>query len=194
MKKESFREIIILAIMMICLSAVNAMAVDLQLTKFSAGGGSDLFNPVFPDVQLPDFNLSANSSTPGLDYSAGETSVWSDYEKLHKYFGIATIALAGVAAVSSSNKSLHYGSAYAATGTALLTCWTGHVEYPERFDIEEGLFARDNLHILLGAIGTVAIATAVATADSGKESSHEGLGVAGGSLMVASVVVIKMDF
>lgn len=192
MVSNSFLKIIVLAIVLISLSTVNIMAFDLPLPNKLNVADSVLFNPVFPDVQMPDF--SSNTSAPGVDYSLNQSSSGADYGKLHRYFGFATIALAGVAAVTSSNKSVHYGAAYAATSAALLTCWTGYEEYSDRFDLDEGLLSQDNLHILLGVIGTVAIVTSVATADSGDESSHAGMGVAGGSMMLISVALFQVDF
>ena len=114
-----------------------------------------------------------------------------DFGSLHKYLGYSTLLLAGIAAVSSSNRSVHYGSAYAATGTALATCWTGYIEYSDRFDLDEGVLSEDNLHIILGALGTIGFATAVAIADSGEESSHSGIGGASATSMLISVIVIK---
>lgn len=194
MKKRTLNEIVVFSIIVLCLFSVNAVAFDLPSPKNLTVTDSTLFNPVFPDVQMPDFKFNSNASNPGVDYSLTQSSSGADYGKLHRYFGFATIALAGVAAVTSSNKSVHYGAAYATTGAALLTCWTGYEEYSERFDLEEGLLAQDNLHILLGVIGTVAIVTSVATADSGDDSSHAGIGVAGGSMMLISVALFQFDF
>lgn len=59
-----------------------------------------------------------------------------NFRKLHKYLGYSTIFLAGVAAFSSSNRSLHYGSASAVTGTALATCLTGYIEYRHLFNLD----------------------------------------------------------
>jgi hypothetical protein len=114
-----------------------------------------------------------------------------NFGRLHKYLGYSTLILAGIAAVSSSDRSVHYGSAYAATGTALATCLTGYSEYGDRFNLDDGLFSEDNLHIILGVIGTLGFATAVAIADSGKETSHSGFGRTSAASMVISVIVIK---
>jgi ammonia channel protein AmtB len=118
-------------------------------------------------------------------------SISLNYEKIHKYLGYSTILLVGMAAITSSNESLHYASAYTATGTALATCFTGYYEYRDRFDLDEGLFADDNLHIILGTLGTLGVATAIAIADSGEEKSHAGIGITGGTSMLISVIVIK---
>jgi len=95
-----------------------------------------------------------------------------------------------MAAVSGSYRSLHYGSAYAATGTALATCLTGYMEYGDRFDLEEGLLSEDNLHIILGVLGTIGLVTAVAIEGS-SQSSHSAVGGAGGASMLLSVITIK---
>jgi len=123
---------------------------------------------------------NANTSDAGFNYG-----------RLHKYLGYSTLVLAGIAAVSSSRRSVHYGFAYAATGTALASCLTGYSEYGDRFNLDDGLFSEDNLHIMLGVIGTLGFATAVAIADSGKETSHSGIGRTSAASMVISVIVIK---
>ncbi|RJP76105.1 MAG: hypothetical protein C4522_19265 [Desulfobacteraceae bacterium] len=114
-----------------------------------------------------------------------------DFGKVHKYLGYSTILLAGLAAVTSSSKSLHYGAAYSATGAALATCFTGYYEYRDRFDLDNGILAEDNVHILLGTLGALGVATAIAIADSGENNSHAGAGIIGGAAMMLSVIVIK---
>ena len=112
------------------------------------------------------------------------------FGRLHKYLGYGTVLLAGTAAVSGSYRSLHYGSAYAATGTALATCLTGYMEYGDRFNLEDGLFSQDNLHIVLGVLGTVGLVTAVAIEGS-NESSHSAVGATGGASMLLSIITIR---
>ncbi len=147
------------------------------------------------DSLFMDFNrykLISQTNTFASLTQTGETDYsGTDYGVLHRYLGYSTLLLAGIAAVTSSNKSAHYGAAYAATCAAVATCATGIAEYGERYDLEEGLLSSDNLHINLGIIGTVAFATAVTIADSGKESSHAGIGITGGTAMLLSVIVIK---
>ncbi len=133
------------------------------------------------------FTGDPNEPVPNLE--PGSAGV--NFGKVHKYLGFSTILLAGVAAVTSSTKSLHYGAAYATTGAALATCFTGYYEYRDRFDLGNGLLDEDNLHILLGTLGTLGVATAVAIADSGENKSHAGIGITGGASMMVSVIVIK---
>ena len=47
------------------------------------------------------------------------------------------------------------------------------------------------MHIIAGTIGAVALTTAVAIADDGEESSHSGLGVAGGVIMTLAIIDIE---
>ncbi len=133
--------------------------------------------------------LAGDQNVPVPNLETGSTGV--NFGKVHKYLGYSTILLAGVAAVTSSTKSLHYGAAYATTGTALATCFTGYYEYRDRFDLGNGFLDEDNLHILLGTLGTLGVATAVAIADSGENKSHAGIGITGGASMMASIIVIK---
>ena len=113
-----------------------------------------------------------------------------DYEKLHRYLGFTTVLLAGVAAISSSNKDLHYGTAYGCAGAALATVATGYVAYSDRFNLEDEFFTEDNTHILLGTIGAIGCIAAVALADSEGGGGHSGAGVFGGSAMALSVITI----
>ncbi|MDY6988252.1 MAG: hypothetical protein SWQ30_09365 [Thermodesulfobacteriota bacterium] len=127
------------------------------------------------------YSVQANISHSDGGFSFG---------RLHKYLGYGTVLLAGIAAVSSGSRSVHYGAAYAATGTALATCLTGYIEYSDRFNLEDGLLSGDNAHIMLGVLGTIGVATAVTIADS-SESSHKHPGGAGGVSILLSVVSIK---
>lgn len=115
----------------------------------------------------------------------------SDYREFHKYLGYSAVILAGLAAVTSSSKSVHYGAAYGSALAAAGTLTTGFMEYGDRYNHEDGLFARDNAHILLGTIGAVACIAAVVMADSGGGGGHAGAGIVGGSAMALSVVTIK---
>ena len=152
----------------------NKNNVDERINLYA----SNLFNR--KNVASNSVHTNTNAYDTGLDFGS-----------MHKYLGFSTLLLAGIAAVSSSNRSVHYGSAYAATGTALATCWTGYIEYSDRFDLDEGVLSEDNLHIILGVLGTIGFATAVAIADSGEGSSHSGIGGASAASMLISVIVIK---
>lgn len=127
----------------------------------------------------------------GIPLPGAEIPFGLDLRRLHKYSGYGTLLLAGMAAVSSSNRSMHYGCAYSAAGAALVTCLTGYLEYRNIFNMGRGLFADENIHIILGVVGTIGLAASVAMADSGEETSHSSIGGAGAASMLISVVVIR---
>lgn len=181
-----------------CLSVATAILVLMLPSKTTAQAGELFSAPLTSDSLRSDLTLNETDFSHLLagDVQAPPSGLKSpsagiDFGKVHKYLGYTTIALAGLAAITSSNEDLHYGAAYSATGAALATCVTGLYEYRDRFDLENGILDEDNLHILMGTLGTVAIATAVAVADSGEEKSHAGIGVTGGVSMLVSVIVIK---
>jgi hypothetical protein len=175
------------------------LAVLFLVFNFSTMAGADPLS----DLSAPDHLQSSliltkedishlfagdqNEPVPAL----APASIGINFGKVHKYLGYSTLLLAGVAAVTSSTKSLHYGAAYATTGTALATCFTGYYEYRDRFDLGNGFLDEDNLHILLGTLGTLGVATAVAIADSGENKSHAAVGITGGASMMVSIIVIK---
>jgi hypothetical protein len=114
-----------------------------------------------------------------------------DAEKLHKYLGWATVALAGLTAVSSSNKNTHYAAAYSTVAASVGTLTTGYMAHGDRFTFEDGIFTEDNNHIILGTLGALGCIAAVALADSSGGNSHDGIGIVGGVAMAISVITIK---
>lgn len=114
-----------------------------------------------------------------------------NYEKLHRYLGYTTLVLAGLTAVTSGNKDVHYGAAYGTVGAALGTLFSGYLAHGDRFNLKDGLFTEDNNHILLGTIGAIGCIAAVALADSGGGNSHDGIGIFGGTAMALSVITIR---
>ncbi len=112
-------------------------------------------------------------------------------EKWHKYIGYGTILMAGLTAVSSSSESFHEAAAYLTAGGAVSAVATGYLAHRSRLNLRYGIFTGDNLHIILGALGAAILTTAVITADGGDESSHSGMGIAGGTLMTLGVLSVK---
>jgi hypothetical protein len=112
-------------------------------------------------------------------------------ETTHKYLGYSTIILAGATAATNGDEELHETLAYVTAFSALSTVLTGYIEHSDRFDTSEGLFSKENIHIMSGVVGTALLVTAVAISDDGKESSHSSFGIAGGLLMTFAVVDIK---
>lgn len=162
-------------------SEISALSID----------HSQLFAASATDSQQ--YQLYAMASGSGkTQYSAAEMrESRAALEVWHKYLGYGTVVLAGVTAATNSDEDLHESIAYATTAAALSTVLTGFLTHSDRFDTYEGLLSKDNLHIMLGTLGAAMLTTAVAIADDGRESSHSGLGVAGGVLMTLGVIDIK---
>lgn len=133
----------------------------------------------------------ADESDLGHEYSTVPQGGEDGLEKWHKYLGYGTVVMAGITAISSSDEDLHESVAYATAAGALSTLLTGYLAHGDRFDLEEGFFSKDNLHITMGTIGAALLTTAVVLANNGSESSHSGLGVTGGVLMTFAVIDIK---
>lgn len=137
------------------------------------------------------FAMSDGSASQAKPTTSRRHSSWDDLATWHKYLGYGTVLMAGVTAASSSQESFHESAAYVTAAGAVSTLLTGYLAHGHRFDMSQGLFSRDNLHIVLGTLGAVALTTAVAIADDGEEGSHSGLGVTGGVLMTLGVIDIK---
>jgi hypothetical protein len=122
----------------------------------------------------------------------------------HKYFGFGTIALAAATAATkpgdAGDVDMHENLAYATAACALTTVLLGTAEHRERFDLSDGLFTEDNVHIMLGTIGAVALTAGVLAAAGSYESdgdsikeidSHAGLAIAGAAIMTIAIIDIE---
>lgn len=119
-------------------------------------------------------------------------------DSTHKYLGFGTVALAGATAVSNGDIDIHEPLAYATAAFAVSTVLTGFLAHHERFDLSEGLFSQDNLHIVAATVGAIALTAAVFMAadsydeeDDSVDKAHIGLGVTGGVLMTLAIVDIE---
>ncbi len=106
---------------------------------------------------------------------------------LHKYLGFGTLLLAGIAATTGSDSSIHHNSAVGAATLGVMTCATGYYEYGDMFEIDEG-FSNYNLHIALGTIGAIGFAAEAIIASS--DSGHGGLGIWSTAAMGAALIII----
>ena len=125
------------------------------------------------------FNIQAFSSEGGKSRL--------DMGFLHKYLGFGTLLLAGIAATTGSDSSIHHNSAVGAATLGVMTCATGYYEYGDMFEIDEG-FSKYNLHIALGTIGAIGFAAEAIIASS--DSSHGGLGIGATAAMGAALIII----
>jgi hypothetical protein len=141
--------------------------------------------------EAPRTNDLLASKTDTHSELAASTGDGLDAEKLHKYLGWATVALAGLTAVSGSHKEAHYAAAYSTVAASVGTLTTGYMAYGDRFTFEDGIFTEDNNHIILGTLGALGCIAAVALADSSDGNSHDNIGIAAGAAMAISVITIK---
>jgi len=143
------------------------------------------------------------STTPNIPDSAFDKPMITD-NNIHMYLGLASLAFGGITAVSAPDgfdpnllTSVHYKAAKlswqlgaAAIGTGLWTHW-------DDFHLEDGLFDRDNLHIILGTLGVVGYYLAVKSATDEYNASvngypstdHSSAGVLGGGAMITAIAL-----
>lgn len=109
--------------------------------------------------------------------------------KIHQYLGISTLALIALTAISPKEEDgPHEYAGTLAAATAAATVTSGLITHWEDFHLRDGLMEPDNLHMILGTVGAIAMAAAIAEAP---ESGHPTLGVAGG---LAMGVAVKMTW
>lgn len=172
---------------------IKRMALLATLGAFVSEG-------VFADsaLLLPELD-SAGSLALSLDESktsktsklASQQQVFEEplftADKTHQYLGIGALGLLALAIVSPKEEGGPHE--YFATGSAFLASaavTSGLIVHWEDFDLSEGFSDPDNLHVMLGALGTLAMIAAVSQAP---ESGHAGLGAAGGVLMISAVKI-----
>ncbi len=173
----------------------------------------DIYEPTYTDLDLSvallDSSMlladnrapSAPSSAPNIPDSAFKKPAVTA-NNAHMYLGLASLALGGLTAISAPDSadpdllnSVHYKAGKlawqlgaAAIGTGLWTHW-------DDFHIEDGLFDRDNLHVILGTLGVIGYYLAVKSAvdeynNIGYPSTdHSSAGVLGGAAMITAIAI-----
>lgn len=124
--------------------------------------------------------------------------------KLHQYFGISTVALAALTALTHPSEcegnncpprdvsGTHATLAKATVAMAAATIATGLYAHWHDISLEEGFTDPDNLHVLLAGTGAMLLAYAVSTsANSSEPVSHAGIAEAG---VLGMVVAIKLTW
>ena len=106
------------------------------------------------------------------------------YNKMHQYMGLSTLALVALTAVLPKDDDLHKYTATLTAASAAATAGGGLFVHWNDFDLSEGLTEPDNLHVLFGGLGVLAV---IAAAASAPDDAHIGLGVAGGLSIGAAV-------
>ena len=126
--------------------------------------------------------------------------------KFHKYLGIGSLLLAGLTAITApddeegstgqapSGKDVHQALAYGATALGVGAVATGFAYHFDDINMENGFTDPDNLHMLLGLLGTMGYAAAVAdrpTSPDYSSGSHSCYGIIGA---VSMAVAIKLEW
>jgi len=109
------------------------------------------------------------------------------WNKTHQYLGIGSLALASIAAMvqKEGSGSIHHELAVSATVLGVGAVTTGFVFHLNDIDLSKGLKDPDNVHMGLGALGTLGYLVAVSSAP---ESVHSTAGIIG---VVGMLVAIK---
>lgn len=136
----------------------------------------------------------------GVQSTKFEPALFSG-SNVHKYLGLGTLALVVATAaapkpgegtssaqIEEQNSSLHAKLGTAAAFMAAATVTSGLLTHWDDFHLEDGLTDPDNLHVLLGTVGAMAMLYAVSAAP---DTQHAGMGVAGG---VAMGLAIKLTW
>ncbi len=168
------------------------------------------------DLSLPNADLFATDYDPSYSYnptqwySATETPAlpleteqtfsfrkdneefeesWLTGSKAHKYMGLGALGLVALAAISPKEEGgMHEYFATSATVLAAGAATTGFIYHWDDFDFSDGFTDPDNLHMMLGLLGTLAMVAAISEAP---EAGHSGPGILGG---VAMGVAIKITW
>ena len=146
----------------------------------------DIDDPVsFQDDAIYFQHVTPLSNIQTSSFSEDNSAL--DMGFLHKYLGYATLLLAGVAAATGSDSSIHHYSAMGSATFGIMTLATGYHEYGDMFEMDEG-FSKYNLHIALGTLGALGFATEAIIAST--DSDHGGLGIGSAIVMGAALIVI----
>ncbi|MAR89592.1 MAG: hypothetical protein SV765_14735 [Pseudomonadota bacterium] len=159
-----------------------------------------------PQPEAPIYQV-AGRSTPPITLATGPTAAgrsgsndgmftkdneqyqphWLTGSKAHQYLGLGALALVALAAVSPKEEdSAHEYFAVSATALAAGAATTGFIYHWDDFHFEDGFTDPDNLHMMLGLLGTLAMVAAVSEAP---EAGHAGPGILGGVAMGTAIKI-----
>jgi len=135
------------------------------------------------------YAMEGNNSTTTNNASPEFHEPWFTASKSHEYLGITSLALAALTVVvpkpppDNYNHSLHKQLAVAATAFGGAAIGTGLTFHYEDLSFKHFFKNPDNLHALLGTLGTAAYLAAINMAPN---ENHAAAGIAGiGSMLLA---------
>lgn len=115
----------------------------------------------------------------------------------HKYMGLGTLILVAATAMTapeedegptvstqSRTQGTHQSLGRLTAAMAAATVTSGLLTHWDDFHLEDGIADPDNLHVLLGTLGAIAMLNAVSKAPG---NGHPGTGIAGGIAMGAAI-------
>jgi len=157
-----------------------------------------------------DVDFAANGSNAGISRIAVPNIPDSAFTKplitmnnIHEYLGLASLAFGALAGISAPDgydpdllNTVHFKAAKASWQLGAAAVGTGFYAHWDDFHLEDGLLDSDNLHVLLGFLGTLGYYTAVASAvaeyndpNAGNypSESHAAAGIFGGAAMAIAI-------
>jgi hypothetical protein len=149
-------------------------------------------NDTAKDDTAPDRTAMSPSNT------ASAEDDWFTPNKVHKYLGLGSLGLVGLALLApkpnNENKpsgekdegGIHHDLAVGATVLGAAAVATGFAFHYQDIDLSKGFKDPDNLHMILGTLAEVAFLVAVSMAP---DSGHAGPGILGAAAMVAAIKV-----
>ena len=174
-------------------------------------GQTQLFELDINNIELlaPSAPIAANSKKSSTYRSTVPNIPDSAFAKpgltennIHQYLGMASMALGALAGISAPDSadpdllnSVHFKAAKGAWQLGAAAVGTGLYSHWEDFHLADGLFDRDNLHVLLGIAGTLGYYLAVKGAvdeynDVGYPTdNHASKGIFGGGAMLTAIVI-----
>lgn len=115
----------------------------------------------------------------------------------HKYLGLGTLALVAATALmapeeeegatvstTSRTQGTHQSLGRLTAAMAAATVTSGLLAHWGDFHLEDGLTDPDNLHVMLGTLGALAMLNAMSKAPG---DGHPGMGIAGGAMMAVAI-------
>jgi microcystin-dependent protein len=189
-----------------CLAALSGMAYagdatqDFSIPSLTGAytNSSKSYMLALNDAAVAPKQTSA--AAPVAQPAEFEPAVFSG-SKIHQYLGLGTLALVAATVIApkppeiedraptqaeldAQDASTHAKLARAAAAMAAATVTTGLLTHWDDFHVEDGWTDPDNMHVLLGTAGALAMLYAVSKAPGG---GHAGAGMAGGAAMVVAV-------
>jgi len=121
---------------------------------------------------------------------------WFTANKAHEYMGLGSLILAGLTVVTApgdgdeggagggTNDSTHQALANGALALGVGAVTTGLIYHWDDIHMDNGITDPDNLHALLGLVGTAGYAIAIA---NGGKGGHSAAGIVGAVSMIGAI-------